>query len=132
MMVNSPKVNKGYFDGLDEKFKIQRKLGNILDKDDSIQTKDKDPINLQIKDSELKDDHESLINYIFSQSPHFSDNQIRELLKTANINFVKGKDLAGQLKARSEITIDKLKTLISLMNESKNYLDEKFKFKRLI
>ena len=132
MMVNSPKVNKGYFDGLDEKFKIQRKLGNILDKDDSIQTKVKDPINLQIKDSEPKDDHESLINYIFSQSPHFSDNQIRELLKTANINFVKGKDLAGQLKARSEITIDKLKTLISLMNESKNYLDEKSKFKRLI
>ncbi len=31
MMVNSPKVNKGYFDGLDEKFKIQRKLGNILE-----------------------------------------------------------------------------------------------------
>ena len=115
MMVNSPKVNKGYFDGLDEKFKIQRKLGNILDKDDNIQTKVKDPINSQIKELELKDDHESLIKYIFSQSRHFSDTQIREFLKISNINYVKGKDLAGQLKASSEITIDKLKTFISLM-----------------
>ncbi len=39
MMVNSPKVSEGYFSAREEKFGIQRKLGNILEPEDDEKIK---------------------------------------------------------------------------------------------
>jgi len=38
-MVNSPKVSEGYFSAREEKFGIQRKLGNILEPEDDEKIK---------------------------------------------------------------------------------------------